>query len=148
MFELLMVGMVVAILSMAAIPLIGSVSQHLRLRGAAWQVAGDLRLARQRAVTLRTRMRVCLSSCAVSVPSGAYSVEIDRGTPSSPDWTSESGTIVRLPRNVTISASATATFATTGMASGSTFTLTNAGGAYQIAVNPTGQVRVCQGSCT
>jgi Tfp pilus assembly protein FimT len=148
MYELLMVAMVVAILSMMAIPLVGSVSQQLRLRGAAWQVAGDLRLARQRAVTLRTRMRVCLSSCAVSVPSGTYSVEIDRGSPSSPHWASETGTIVRLPRDVNISASATATFASTGMASGSTFTLSNAVGTYQITVNPTGQVRVCRGSCT
>jgi len=148
MFELLLVALLVAILGMMAVPLVTSVAQQLRLRGAAWQVAGDLRLARQRAVTLRTRMRVCLASCAISVPSGTYSVEIDRGTPSSPNWASEAGTIVKLPRDVNISASATATFASTGMASGCTFTLTNAVGTFQIAVNPAGQVRVCRGSCS
>jgi len=145
--ELLTVTVVILIMLMVAIPRVGSVVQHLRLRSAAWQLAGDLRLARQRAVTLRTRMRVCLSSCALSVPAGAYSMEIDRGTPSVPDWKSESGLAVRLPRDVTVGTTATVTFASTGMASAGTYTLANQMGTYEVAVSLAGQVRVCSGAC-
>jgi prepilin-type N-terminal cleavage/methylation domain-containing protein len=146
-YELLMVILVILILAAIAIPRAGSVVQQLRLRGAAWQLAGDLRLARQRAVTLRTRLRVCISGCAITVPSRAYSVEIDRGTPATPNWVSENGTTIALPPDVDIGTTATVTFAMTGMASGGTFTLSNTQGTYQVTVIPTGQVRVCRGDC-
>ncbi len=146
-YELLIVTVILLIILMIGIPRMGSVVSHFRLRSAAWQLAGDLRLARQRAVTLRTRMRVCLSSCVLNVPTGAYSVEIDRGTPSSPNWKSETGFAVRLPQDVGVSTTATATFASTGAASAGTYTLTNVVGAYEVAVNPSGQVRVCRGTC-
>jgi Tfp pilus assembly protein FimT len=130
-----------------AIPRAGSVLQQLRLRGAAWQLASDLRLARQRAVTLRTRVRVCISACAIEVPAGSYSVEIDKSATATPNWASETGTTIKLHQDVDISTSGTATFAITGMASGATFTLTNAAGTYEVRVASTGQVRTCQGSC-
>jgi Tfp pilus assembly protein FimT len=158
-FELLIVAAVFLIMLMVGIPRMGTAVKHFRLRSAAWQLGGDLRLARQRAVTLRRRVRVCVSSCAISVPAGSYSVEIDRGTPSSPNYVSETGRAVTLPDGVGLaSSSASAIFASTGMASGSTFTLgidvPNATGGtdswgYRVVVNSTGQVVVtdCQKSC-
>jgi hypothetical protein len=74
-------------------------------------------------------------------------VEIDRGTPATPNWVSEKGTTIALPRDVDIGTTATVTFAMTGMASGGRFTLSNAQGTYDVTVIPTGQVQVCRGSC-
>jgi Tfp pilus assembly protein FimT len=131
------------ILAAIAIPNMSPVVLGYRLRGAAWQLAGDLRLARQRAVTLRKRFRVCVTSCAITVPAGAYSVEKEDGS-----WVSETGTAIKLPQDVTISATATPTFSISGAASGSTFTLTNILGTYEVKVRSTGEVKVCQGSCS
>ena len=145
--ELITVGAVLAILAAFAIPGFSPVLLHYRVRGAAWQVAGDLRLARQRAVTLKQRVRVCATSCGVTVPPGSYSVERDQGTPSSPLWVNDTGVATRLPRDVTVSATATPVFSANGIASGGTFTLSNIMGTYQVAVAPTGRVRVCEGTC-
>lgn len=148
LIELVMLSIVIAILAAIAIPNMSPVVQRFRLRGAAWQVAGDLRLARQRAVTIRKRFRVCLTNCAITVPAGSYSVERDDGT----GWVSETGAPTRLPQDVAISATATPTFLPNGALDpssglGSTFTLTNLMGSYQVVVNSTGRVKVCQGTC-
>jgi Tfp pilus assembly protein FimT len=145
--ELLTVLVLLVILAAIAIPNISPVVLRYRLRGAAWQLAGDLRLARQRAVTLQKRFRVCVTSCAIDVPVSSYSLERDDGTPSTPQWVSDTGAPVRVPPDVSVGASATATFATTGAASGATFTLTNLIGTYQVVIGSTGRVTVCQGSC-
>ena len=145
--ELITIGAVLVILAAFAIPGFSPVLLHYRVRGAAWQVAGDLRLARQRAVTLKQRFRVCATSCGVAVPAGSYSVERDQGTPSSPLWVSDTGVATRLPRDVTVSTTGTPVFSANGMASGGTFTLSNVMGAYQVAVASTGRVRVCEGTC-
>ena len=145
--ELITVGAVLAILAAFAIPGFSPVLLHYRVRGAAWQVAGDLRLARQRAVTLKQRFRVCATNCEVAVSAGSYSVERDQGTPSSPLWVSDTGVATRLPRDVTVSTTGTPVFSANGMASGGTFTLSNVMGTYQVAVASTGRVRVCEGTC-
>ncbi len=145
--ELLIVLVLLAILAAIAIPNMSPVVLGYRLRGAAWQVAGDVRLARQRAVTAQKRFRVCLANCAIPVPTGSYSVERDDGTPLSPQWLSETGAAVRLPQDVTISTSGTVTFSASGIASGGTFTVTNLIGSYEVAVASTGRVKVCRGSC-
>lgn len=145
--ELITIVVLLVILAAFAVPGISPVVLRYRLRGAAWQVAGELRLARQRAVTIRKRYRVCVTSCAISLPAGAYSVERDEGVPGSPQWVNESGAPVRLPADVQVAATATPVFAATGTASGSTFTVSNILGAYQVVVNSTGRVRVCEGSC-
>jgi len=142
--ELIIVTVVLLIMAVVAIPRVSPIVQNFRLRGAAWQLAGDLRLARQRAVTNQKRFRVCLQSCAITVPAGTYSVERDIGTPLVPRWISETGATVKLPPDVAISASATATFAPSGTVSGSTFTLTNLMGTYRVKVASTGQIRVCR----
>jgi hypothetical protein len=72
---------------------------------------------------------------------------MDMGPPGSPDWRSETGTTVELPPDVSLIASATVAFAPTGMATGSTFTLSNLMGSYQVTVALTGQVRACRGAC-
>ena len=145
--ELIILTVAMLILASIGIPRMGPVVQGFRLRGAAWQLAGDLRLARQRAVTSKQRFRICVSSCAIPVKAGEYSLERDIGSPGSPNWTSETGVATRLPPDVTISASATATFSSSGMASGSTYTISNLMGDYEVAVAITGQVRACKVPC-
>lgn len=147
--ELIIVTVAMVILASLAVPRMGPVVQGLRLRGAAWQLAGDLRLARQRAVTSKQRFRICVSSCVITVKAGEYSLERDIGSPGSPNWISETGVATRLPPDVTISASATASFSSSGMAApSSTYTVSNLVGVYEVAVAFTGQVSVCkQPSC-
>lgn len=145
--ELLTLMVLLVILAAFAIPSMSPVVLRQRLSGAAWQLAGDLRLARQRAVTVRKRFRVCLTSCAIGVSAGSYSIERDDGTVSTPNWVSETGVPVRLPPDVTATTTGTATFTTTGMASGGTFSVSNIMGTYEIAVASTGRVKVCQGTC-
>jgi Tfp pilus assembly protein FimT len=145
--ELVTIVVVCVILGAIAVPGMSPVVLSYRLRGAAWQVAGDLRLARQRAVTVRRPFRVCVSSCAINVPAGAYSVERNDGTPGSASWVSEHGAVTRLPANVTISLNQTVAFNVTGQTSGGTFTVTNLMGTYLVVVNSTGRVVVCKGSC-
>jgi Tfp pilus assembly protein FimT len=143
--ELLTVVMLLIILAAFAIPNISPVVLRQRLSGAAWQLGGDLRLARQRAVTERKRFRLCLTSCTISVPPGSYSIERDDGT-----WVSDTGAPVKLPQDVTVTSTwPTATFATNGMVSvpSPTFTVSNIIGSYEIAIASTGRVKVCQGTC-
>ena len=143
--ELITIVFLLVILSAIAIPGFTPVILNYRLRGAAWQVTGDLRLARQRAVTLRKRFRVCVTSCQITVPTGAYTIERDDGTVSSLNWVSDTVAAVPLATSVSISTTATATFSITGMASGATYTVSNLAGTYQVVVASTGRVQVCPG---
>lgn len=147
--ELITLTIALLILLAIGVPRMSPVVQQFRLKGAAWQLGGDLRLARQRAVTTQRRFRVCVNSCKITVPVGAYSVEVEDLPLGSLKWRSETGAAVRLPPDVTLTATATATFAASGMASGGTFTLTNLMGSYQVTVTSTGQVTVavCTGTC-
>jgi Tfp pilus assembly protein FimT len=135
------------IIAAIAVPSMSPVVLGYRLRGAAWQLAGDLRLARQRAVTVRNRFRICVTNCAIPVPAGTYSVERDVGTPTVPRWVNEVGAVTKLPADVTVSVSQSVAFNVTGQASPNTFTLVNLMGTYQVTVSSTGRVRVCAGSC-
>ena len=145
--ELITTVFLLAILVAIAIPGMNPVMLNLRLRGAAWQVAGDLRLARQRAVTLKKRFRVCVTNCAIAVPGGSYSLERDEGAPGVPNWVSDTGVATRLAPNVIISSSATPTFNEVGTAGPGTVTLSNPIGTYNVAVAQTGRVTVCAGTC-
>jgi hypothetical protein len=80
------------------------------------------------------------------MPEGQYSVERDIGKPGNANWISETGAAIRLPPDVTIGGG-TATFSPDGMASGSTYTLKNLAGQYEVKVASTGQVRVCKEDC-
>ncbi|MBI4537838.1 MAG: GspH/FimT family pseudopilin [candidate division NC10 bacterium] len=145
--ELVTIVVLCVIIAAIAIPGMSPVVLNHRLRGAAWQVAGDLRLARQRAVTVRRPFRVCVNNCAIAVPAGAYSVERNNGTPGNPGWVNETGVVTQLPSDVTVSLNQTVSFNVTGQTSGGTFTLVNLIGTYQVVVNSTGRVVVCKGSC-
>jgi Tfp pilus assembly protein FimT len=145
--ELLTLTIVILILAAIGVPRVSPIVQNFQLKGAAWQLAGDLRLARQRAVTTQRRFRICVSGCTIAVPVGAYSIEVEQPPVGSLNWTSETGAAAMLPYSVTITATATATFSANGMAGASTYTLTNLMGTYQVAVAATGQVKVCQGTC-
>ncbi len=144
--ELITLTLVLLILAMIGIPRVSPIVQRFRLKGAAWQLAGDLRLARQRAVTTQRRFRVCLTGCPISLPVGAYSIEVEQPPVGSLKWTSETGAPARLPPDVCLSsgASGIVTFAANGMASGNTFTLRNLTGEYQVIVASTGQVRIAE----
>jgi type II secretory pathway pseudopilin PulG len=146
--ELVTVLVLLIILGAIAIPSISPVVLRYRLRGAAWQVAGDLRLARQRAVTIKKRFRVCVTNCDIAVPPGGYSVERDDGPPGGPAvWVNEDGVATRLPPDVTVAANSNPTFTITGVAGGATMTLSNLVGSYDVVVAQSGRVMVCEGSC-
>jgi len=147
--ELITLTIAILILASIGVPRVSPIVQQFRLKGAAWQLAGDLRLARQRAVTTQRRFRICVSGCNIAVPVGAYSVEVEQPPVGSLKWSSETSVPVSLPPGVTI-AGTTATFSANGMASGSPFTVTNLMGSYQVTVASTGQVAAapCSGKCS
>jgi Tfp pilus assembly protein FimT len=145
--ELVIVVALLVIMATIAVPTIGPLVLRSRLRGAAWQVAGDLRLARQRAVTIKQRFQFCLTGCAVPVPSGSYSLEREAGALGSGNWVNENGVATRLPPEVTVTANTTPKFTLTGTASGATVTLSNFVGVYHVVVAPSGRVQVCEGTC-
>jgi Tfp pilus assembly protein FimT len=149
--ELLTLVVLLLLLAAFAIPSFSPIVLRYRIRGAAWQVAGDLRLARQRAVTMKKPFRFCVTGCIISVPPGGYSVERDDGPPGGPRaWVNESGVATRLPPDVAIAANANPTFTIIGSVAPSetgTVTLSNLLGAYNVVVAQSGRVRVCEGAC-
>jgi Tfp pilus assembly protein FimT len=144
--ELTTLTIVLLILVSISVPIVSSTVRQYRLKGAAWQLAGDLRLARQRAVATQKRFRVCIGKCRITVPEGGYSVEVEQPPAGSLKWTSETGAPARLPSDVMIDGE-TVTFAANGGADSNTFTLTSSIGTYQVAVAQTGRIAVtlCQG---
>jgi len=144
--EILMVALALAVMAGMAMPSFLSTFETYRLRAAAWNLAGDLRLARQTAVTTQVRHRFCLSGCDNPVPAGGYLLERD----ATPSWKVLARTNV--PDGVTITTTAPGgklTFDTKGGVSGAmgTMTLTNGSGTYQVATAITGRVLVCKGNC-
>jgi prepilin-type N-terminal cleavage/methylation domain-containing protein len=140
--EILMVLIVAAILAALATPWILGTIQSYRVRTAAWEVAGDLRLARQKAVSTQVRHRLCVANCDTPPPTGGYVLERE-GTP----WTLD---LVRddFPNGVAITSSADkVTYGVRGEASAAAITLSNNIGTYQVVASPSGRVRVCKGSC-
>lgn len=70
--ELLIAVGLVGIVSAGALPILAGTVQGYRLRTAAWQVAGDLRIARQKALSTNRRHRVCFNICGRPVPADGY----------------------------------------------------------------------------
>ncbi len=149
LLEVTVLLVLLVILAGIALPGISPVLQQLRLRAAAWQVAGDLRLARQRAVTMRQNFRICVTcapsgACVTHAPLTTYS--FDRNAVSG--WESDNGALKRLPQDVTVSSNNTPVFYETGNATPyATFTLQSLVGFYEVRVSSTGRVLVCQGAC-
>ncbi|MBI3989668.1 MAG: GspH/FimT family pseudopilin [candidate division NC10 bacterium] len=133
---------ITVILAIASIPFFQRTIEAYRLRAAAWQLAGDLRLARQKAVTLQKRQRVCFTGCTTTVPANGYVIEREEAS-----WVSDSKGLpfaggVSMDPNVTA-----ITFETKGEVNGATVTLANSIGIYQVRTASTGRVLVCKESC-
>ncbi len=145
--EILIVLVVVAVMTALAMPLILGSMQSYRVRVAAWEMAGDLRLARQRAVSLQKRHRICLSTCGSLVPTGGYLLERQEGVA----WVIDLAR-TDIPNGVGITTTAPGgklTFGSKGEVWGAsgTMTLTNVSGTYEVATATSGRVRVCKGTC-
>jgi len=143
--ELFIAIAVILILAFASIPFVERTIEAYRLRAAAWQLAGDLRLARQKAVSLQKPHRICFTSCTTTVPTNGYVLErketswvLDvKGLPFAAGIT-----MVRCGLLTFI------TFDTKGDASGGTILLANVAGTYQVRTASTGRVLVEKGgSC-
>jgi Tfp pilus assembly protein FimT len=145
--EILMVLLALAVMAGMALPSVFRTLDAYRLRAAAWNLAGDLRLARQKAVSLQIDHRICFANCVEAVPAGGYLLErkVAAGPPEV--WVVD----VRradLPDGFTLTWSSEAVrYDLKGEASGSTITLTNSAGTYDVVASPSGRVRACKGSC-
>lgn len=140
--EIFVVLVVIAIMAGAATPWILGAIQTYRVRAAAWELAGDLRLARQKAVSLQRKHRICFAACGSPVPTGAYLLERQDPTGWALDLTRND-----IPNGVAVTSPAnTLTYGTKGDGSGGTITLTNNIGTYVVVAAPSGRVRVCKGT--
>ncbi len=143
--EVLIVVALFVLVAGIAMPSILGVIQTYRLRVAAWELTGDLRLARQKAVTTQVRHRICFSGCDSPVPAGGYLLEREE----TPLWKPD---VLRadLPDGIAISDNAGGkfTFEAKGGVNGGTTTLTNETGSFQVVAATSGRVRVCKvGTC-
>ena len=140
--DLLIAVGLLAVMSAFSLPTLTGVIEGYRLRSAAWQLAGDLRLARQKAVSTNRRHRVCFNNCGATVSAGGYLIQRDTGS----GWDIEAA--VPPPRDkVQVTSNATITFAETGEAAGGTVTLAGGASSFQVRTHFTGKVTVCKGSC-
>lgn len=142
--ELLIGIALIAILAAVAIPVVTGILQGYHLRAAAWQLASDLRLARQKAVSTQQRHRVCFTGCSIPVLSNRYVIERE---PTPNTWVLD---LRGLPFTAGVSMTANVAaiiFEKKGEVNGSTVTLTNPVGTYEVRTASTGRVLVCKGSC-
>lgn len=140
--ELLIVVSVVAIITVASLPTFTGTIRGYRLRSAAWQIAGDLRLARAKAVSTNRRHRICFNNCGGPVPADGYLIQREEGS----GWAIDS--VVKPPSGgVRVTSNGTITFAETGDAAGGTVILMSDLESLQVRTHFTGRVRVCPGAC-
>jgi len=139
--ELLIAVGLVAVISAFSLPTLTGTIVGYRVRSAAWQIAGDLRLARQKAVSTNRRHRVCFNNCGATVSAGGYLIQRDTGS----GWDIEAAVPPR--DKVQVTSNATITFAETGEAAGGTVTLASGASSFQVRTHFTGKVTVCKGSC-
>ena len=140
--ELLITVALIGILSAISLPILAGMVQGYRLRTAAWQVAGDLRLTRQKTVSTNRRHRVCFSNCGWPIPARGYLIQREENY----GW--EIDVAVQPPtEGIELTSNATITFSQTGEAAGGTVTLVMAPRSFQVRTHFTGKVTVCKGSC-
>lgn len=138
-------GLVVLVLVAAAVPWLAGLSQAYRLRTAAWQLAGQLRLTRQRAISSLRRHRLVFTGTEAMPHAPAYRVERFEGGA----WVAASGTPATGALRVAIDVAKTfsgraVTFDERGrIAAGGSIRVQNAAGAYTIRVDPRGLVALC-----
>jgi Tfp pilus assembly protein FimT len=142
MTDLIIGAGLLVLVSAFSLPIMTGTVEAYRLRTAAWRIAGDLRLARQKAVSLNRRHRLCFSNCGAPVPVSGYLIQRDMGS----GWELESE--ARSPSDgVQVTSNATITFAESGEAAGGTVTLSNGSSSFQVRTHFTGKVTICKGSC-
>ena len=140
--ELLITVALIGIVSVTSLPTLAGMVRGYRLRTAAWQVAGDLRLTRQKTVSSNRRHRVCFSNCGERVPVHGYLIQREENY----RWETEA-TIQPPSQGVELTSNAIITFSQTGEAAGGTVTLVMAPRSFQVRTHFTGKVTVCGGSC-
>src|SRR3970282_3058210 len=86
LMELFMVGVALVVLVGMVMPSVFRTLEAYRLRGAAWNLAGDLRLARQKAVSLQLDHRICFANCDAAVPAGGYPLQRKGSAGASAVW--------------------------------------------------------------
>lgn len=152
--ELLLVAVLILTVTGMALPWIPGVIQAYRLRVAAWDLAGDLRLARQKAVSTQVRHRVCFAECGnpkgnTPVPNPGYVVEREDGADNwRLDFTVDfSRQLLGTAINIDPPTENTVVFNARGTSGPGTVTLANPSGKYKVVTAQTGRVRVCRGSC-
>lgn len=140
--ELLIVAALIGIVSAASLPTLADTIQGYRLRTTAWQIAGDLRLARQKAVSTNRRHRICFSNCGGPVPGDGYLFQREVGS----GWLIDA-TVNPPAKGVHLTSNATITFTQAGEAAGGTVTLVSGSRTFQVRTHFTGKVTVCKDSC-
>lgn len=136
------IGLVV-LLAAVALPNLADTMERYRVRTAAWQVAGDLRLARAKAVSTRRLHRVCFDKCGAPVPADGYLIQRKEGS----EWVIDSAVQapsagIRTTSNVNI------LFNESGEAFGGTVTLENGSSTLKVRTHYTGRVRLCMEVCS
>lgn len=148
-----MAAVVAVILAGVSIPLLVPRYQTYQMRAAAWRIAGDLRLARQRAVTTRVCYRFAFADSAAGADANSYVLQYAGQQPCQQPWVQEvpaaPGARQRLSGAVQISPGSTPsgraiTFNPNGSAVPSgTVQLTGPGGvALSVTVDQAGRVQV------
>ena len=142
--ELLFAVGLIVILSAVSLPSLAGTIQGYRVRTAAWQVAGDLRLARAKAVSTTRTHRVCFSDCGATVPADGYLIQRKEGASK---WVIDS--TVQAPNTaVHVTSKVNFTFGASGEVGGGTVTLESGSRSFQVRTHYTGRVRVCKESCS
>jgi len=146
--EILIAVAVLLLLAGIATPFLLGTLQGYRVRTAAWELAGNLRLARQRAVTAQQRTRLVTAPSGAAQEPNTYLLQREEGGVLAGIWR-EDGPRFRLPPGVTLApaSAATVTFTVKGAADPGTVILANVSGEYRVVVNVVGRVTVCRGAC-
>ena len=153
LLELLVTAAVLGVLAAVSLPLLVPRYHAYQLRSAAWQVAGDLRLARQRAITTRARYRFAFAASAAGADADSYVLQFGVRQGGRERWVQElpagTGARRRLPGSARIDPGSTpSTRAITFNPNGSVVpagTIRLRGGAgtqAQVAVDQAGRVQV------
>ena len=153
--EILIAAMVIVVMTAVSIPMITPRYRTYQMRSAAWQIAGDMRLARQRAVTTRNPYRfVFIADGDATGTAATYNTYVIQfSTPGGGVWVQETpptpGTRKAVPTPVHIDTSSTpGTRAITFNPNGSvvptgTLQLRGPGGiALSVTVDQAGRVQV------
>lgn len=140
--SLVAVGLIV-LLSALALPTMADTIAAYRARTAAWQIAGDLRLARSKAVSTNRSHRVCFGGCGTVVPPDGYLIQRKQGG----GWVIDS--TVQAPNSaVHVTSNVNFTFGASGEVGGGTVTLVSASQSYEVRAHYTGRVRICKDTCS